>query len=368
VHASVLEPPFALEGVPDTPAVFVIAAGEARPYVARTARFRRRLQRLLSEAGAPARALNLRGVASRVEYWLTPSRLAASLRFYEAARRHYPDDYVKLIRLRLPAYVKVLLANEFPRTQVTMRLSASRAVHYGPFRTRAAAERFESEMLDLFQVRRCQEDLKVSPGHPGCIYGEMGRCLRPCQEVVSTDEYAGEVRRLTQFLETGGESLLEPARGARDRHAAELEFEEAQRQHQRAQRIEQVLKLRDELVSDARRLCGAAVTASAQPGFVELRFFLEGAWLPAIEFRVAPEATGEMVPLDRRLRELVAGLDRPRLALREREEHSALLARWFYSSWRDGEWTGFPSLDQLPYRALVRAISRVAAGSQATLF
>lgn len=366
--ASALEPPFALEAVPDSPAVFVIAASKARPYLGRTARLRRRLQRLLGEQGAASRALNLRGVASRVEYWLTPSRLAASLRFYEEARRHHPDDYLKLIRLRLPAYVKVLLANEFPRTQVTTRLSASRALHYGPFRTRAAAERFESEMLDQFQVRRCQEDLKVSPEHPGCIYGEMGRCLRPCQEVVSAAEYAGEVRRLTQFLESGGKSLLDPARAARDRHAAGLEFEEAQRQHQRLLRIEQVLKLRDELVTDGRRLCGAAVTASAQAGYVELRFFLEGAWLPAIEFRVAPEATGEMAPLDRRLRELVPSLERPRLTLREREEHTALLARWFYSSWRDGEWTGFPGLDQLPFRALVRAISRVAAGSQAALF
>ena len=47
--------------------------------------------------------------------------------------------------------------------------------------------------LDLFQLRRCQEDLAPSPGHPGCIYGEMGKCLRPCQEAVSREEYAGEV-------------------------------------------------------------------------------------------------------------------------------------------------------------------------------
>jgi len=42
--------------------------------------------------------------------------------------------------------------------------------------------------------------------------------------------------------------------------------------------------------------------------------------------------------------------------LAERQE---LLARWHYSSWSDGEWIGFHGLDQVPYRKLVRGISRV---------
>jgi len=65
--------------------------------------------------------------------------------------------------------------------------------------------------------------------------------------------------------------------------------------------------------------------------------------------------------MDRRLRELVTTLSPERPALKRREEHLALLARWFYSSAREGEWLPFESLDAVPYRRLVRAISRVAA-------
>ena len=46
--------------------------------------------------------------------------------------------------------------------------------------------------------------------------------------------------------------------------------------------------------------------------------------------------------------------------MRERQEYLALLARWYYSSWRDGEWLPIESFDNLPYRKLVHAISRVA--------
>jgi hypothetical protein len=38
----------------------------------------------------------------------------------------------------------------------------------------------------------------------------------------------------------------------------------------------------------------------------------------------------------------------------------ALLARWYYSTWRDGEWVGFANFDQIPYRKLINAVCRVA--------
>jgi hypothetical protein len=48
--------------------------------------------------------------------------------------------------------------------------------------------------------------------------------------------------------------------------------------------------------------------------------------------------------------------------VRERQEYLALLARWYYSSWRDGEWLAFDSYDDIPYRKLVNAVSRVTHG------
>jgi len=350
-----------LDALPDTPAVFLLFPREGAPYLARTAHLRRRLRRLLSERGRASRFLNLRGVAQRCDYHLVASQLASQLVFYEQARRWFPETYTDQIRLRFPAYVKVLMSNEYPRTQVTTRLSASGAVHYGPFRTRAAAERFEQESLDLFQVRRCQEDLEPSPDHPGCVYGEMSRCLRPCQQVVGAAEYRTEAERLVRFLETGGQTLLDSISAARDRFSQDMEFEEAQRQHQRHERVEQVLRLRDELAADIEKLCGLAVTPAPESGSVELRFILRGAWQPHITFRVAPVAGEEMVPLDRRLREIVEALQPHRIAIRERQEHLALLARWFYSSWRDGEWVAFDDLAHVPYRRIVRAVSKVAS-------
>lgn len=359
-----------LAAVPDAPAVFLVwpKAGEAlaRPYLSKTSFLRRRLRRLLGVEGASSKRLNLRDIAGRIEYQPTASKLEASLLFYEIARGHFPEEYERMVRLRPPPFVKVLLANQFPRTTITTRLSGSAAYQFGPFRTRVAAERFEQEMLDLFQVRRCQEDLVPSPEHPGCIYGEMMRCLRPCQKIVGVEEYRSEVDRLVEFLASGGDSQLHSIASARDHFSEEMRFEDARRQHERYQRVEQVLRLRDELATGLERLCGVAVLPSADSATVALRFFLQGVWLPESPFRLLQG--GDMVPMDQRLRDVVTGLTVARVSLRERQEHIALLARWYYSSWRDGEWIAFPSLAEMPYRRVVRAISHVASSRQALPF
>ncbi len=100
-------------------AVFLIRAGERSAYLAKTSMLRRRLLRILKPAAPARRSLNLREVATRVEYWLTGSRFESMLVHYALARREHPDDYLRLIKLRMPAYVKLVLANDYPRTQVT---------------------------------------------------------------------------------------------------------------------------------------------------------------------------------------------------------------------------------------------------------
>ena len=346
-----------IAALPNTDAVFLARAGDRSAYLAKTSMLRRRLLRILKSADAPRRSLNLRGVVTGVDYWLTASRFESMLLHYALARRHYPEDYLRLVKLRMPAYVKLVLANEFPRTQVTSRLSGGRGLYYGPFRTRASAELFENQFLDLFQMRRCQENLEPRPEHPGCIYGEMGKCLRPCQQVVTPEEYQSETHRVEEFLQGDGAGLLSNVAAARDRLSQEMDFEEAARQHKRLEQVQEILKLRDELVCDIDRLYGVAVSASTEAGHVLLWFVCQGSWKAPRKFALTSH-----ISLDQRLREMVGSIQPVEAPLAEKQEHLALLARWHYATWSDGEWIGFHALGEVPYRKLVRAISRVGQG------
>ena len=350
--------PSDLDSLPDRPAVFLLWAKEGAPYLARTALLRRRLARLLGDPQRISRLLRLGGVADRIDYWPTGSQLESALLHLELAQRHFPDDWVKITRLRPPAFLRLTLDNPFPRTLITNRLS--HGLLYGPFGSRAAAERFEGELLDLFQIRRCDENLAPSPEHPGCMYGEMNRCLRPCQQAVSVEEYRGEAGRVEQFLRTRGASLLDSAETARDRASSEMRFEEAERLHQRAARIAAVQSLAGELAHTVESLYGVAVVPSSEPEAVDLWFMAGGQWHPPLRLPLS-ETTGAGRSMDQRLRELAEGL---RAEGPPNMEHLSILMRWHSSSWRDGEWIGFESPARIPYRKLVNAIGRVAAASR----
>jgi excinuclease ABC subunit C len=352
----ILATPSEIDSIPDQAAVFLLWASEGKPYLARTALLRRRLRRLISERDRVSRLLNLRGVVERIEYWLTGSQLESALLHLELARQHFPDDWPRITRVRPPCFVRLTLDNPFPRTMVTTRLG--RGLFYGPFASRATAEHFQNGVLDLFQIRRCEENLIPAPNHPGCIYGEMNRCLRPCQEAVSINEYRGEASRVERFLHTRGESLIEITETARDRASSEMQFEEAERLHQRLTRIHEVQSSSGELARAITELNGIAVSGSAAPGVVELWFVLGGVWQDALRLPVSESVAA--VSMDHRLREILGSVTPtgvPNL------EHLSILMRWHSSSWRDGEWIAFDSLAKIPYRKLVNAIGRVHSKS-----
>jgi excinuclease UvrABC nuclease subunit len=349
----------AIEALPNSPAVFLLWPREGDPYLSKTGLLRRRLLRLLKDREKPSRLLNLRHTVRRIDYQLTGSAFESSVVHYEQARHHFADTYLDVIKLRMPPYVKIVLGNEFPRSHITTHLTRTAGLYFGPFRSRASAEKFEAQFLDLFQMRRCQEDLVPSPEHPGCIYGEMGMCLRPCQEIVGPAEYGHEVGRVVEFLRTDGRSLIESIAHSRDRLSEDMLFEEAARQHKRFERVQDVLKLRDDLVRDVDRLNGAAITRSTAPSSVDMWFLKDGNWQEPQRFDFEVRE-GKTVSLDRKLREMFSSLCPRRLTVKERQEYLALMARWYYSTWREGEWVPFESYSDIPYRKLVNAVSRVA--------
>jgi excinuclease UvrABC nuclease subunit len=346
--------------VPDAAGVFLLRFGEGRPYLGRSGFLRRRLKRMLRPRAEGSRLANLAAAVREVCYQPTGSSFESAVVLYELARQHLSEDYRRFLKLRIPPFVKVHLNNRFPRTYVTTQLTRSRALFFGPFLNRVTAERFESAFLDLFKIRRCQEDLDPHPEHPGCIYGEMDMCLRPCQARSSDTEYQAEVGRVLEFLGTEGQSLVREIEQAREEASTGLEFEEAARLHKRLEKVGEALKLKEDLARDLDALFAVIAQKSLQAESVDLWFVNQGFLQPKVTFCFGVE-DGRSVSLDQRLRETLGGLGFTTGTTQERADHLALLRRWYSSSWRDGEIVLVDRLDRIPYRKLVNAISRVAA-------
>ncbi len=402
----------ALAALPPSPAVFALygADAHAEPYIGRTPNLRARLERLLQPSQKHPRRLQLAGLVRRIEWRLTGSEFESLLLQFDLLQKVYgtkgPDQPIARMHLRHPAFIRFLGSNPYPRVTVTHRPSLRESDWaYGPFPSRAAAERFAEEVLKLFLLRRCTFELAPDPSYPGCVYSEMKMCLAPCFKGCTDERYAEESVAVERFLATRGESRLVTLRAERDQASADLAFETAASLHAQVQRVESVRALAAEIVRPLSRLRAVILQASANPDEVAVFLFENGrmsgpAAFSTLGMRIQNEQSGstslfaqplaiEAIPedpgqreqgtegskdassrisrtvlesrLENALGELSAKADPPSSTIRQ--GHLALLKRWYYrpEAKRAGE-IFFPDAENSwPIRSILRGIGRVAA-------
>jgi excinuclease UvrABC nuclease subunit len=270
------DPKAALAQLPHSAAVFALYGvdAHAEPYVGRTPNLRARLERLLQPSPKHPRRLQLAGRVRRIAWRLTGSEFESLLAQFSLLEEIYGAKALDRMHLGAPAFIRFLGSNAYPRITVTHRPSQREADwSYGPFQSRAAAERFAEEALKLFLLRRCTFELDPDPSYPGCVYSEMKMCLAPCYQGCTDERYGEESTAVESFLASRGESRLVTLRTQRDQASADLEFESAAALHAQVQRVEAVRALGPELVRPLSQLRAVVLQASANPDEVAVFLF-----------------------------------------------------------------------------------------------
>jgi excinuclease ABC subunit C len=399
IHFDPADPSASLSGLPEAPAVFALCAADpaAEPYLGKTPNLRRRLMRFLRgpQGGVTSRRLQLAHLVDQIEYTVTGSGFESSLCLYQASLRAFGQRAQKRLRLRPPAFLRMSVDNAYPRVYATSKISKTAAnALFGPFPSRAAAERYADEMLNLFLLRRCSEELNPDPAFPGCVYSEMKMCLAPCFKGCSDERYQQEASEVFAFLATRGGSMISRLEGERNAASEAMEFERAAAIHQRMQKVQGVAHLVSEAVRPLAELSGVLVHPSAEPGHVALFALRRGVWSgPAlysiVGMRLANERSGssslfahpvalEPVPLEgvaalpakdvleSRLEEALTALAQsaPKtVSAQTLSDHLALFTQWYYrpAGRSMGEMVFAGANGDVARKPLLRAISRVAA-------
>ena len=403
------DPRAALAQIPAQPGVYALFGAEenAEPYLSRTPNLRRRLTRFLDARPSQSKRLRLTEKIARIEYTLTGSDFESILQLYTASVQVFGEATRKRMHLRPPTFLRMTMENQYPRVYVTNKMTKSAADDlFGPFPSRAAAEKFCDEMLNLFELRRCYEDLKPDPAFPGCIYSEMKMCLAPCFKGCTDERYAEEAASVRAFLETRGASMIEKITAERDAASADLDFEKAAQAHARLQKVQAVAALMSPAVHQLSRLFALILQPSAEPESVALFFLSHGLLAGPADYsvqgmRLHNEQSGstslylqptavEAVPLsaegaagtavqtvsrnilEERLQQAITELTsqsaRMKATSQILSDHLCLFSRWFHrtQAQRTGEVFFAGDADSLPQRQILRAVSRVFSSSHLT--
>ncbi|MBI2683107.1 MAG: excinuclease ABC subunit C [Acidobacteriales bacterium] len=378
--------------LPATAGVFLLRGHDeqAEPYVSKAADLRRRIQRLLAPPESHSKRLNLRERCAQIEFTPTGSDFENGLLLYRVLREVFPATYTKRLRLNLSPVIRVHWENAYPRAYITRKLGAigKKSNYFGPFPSRAAAEKFLNDSLDLFKSRRCTFELDPDPSFPGCVYSEMKMCLAPCFKGCTDEAYMAEMHRAESFFETRGQSLIGEFEAQREHASADMEFEAAAALHAKLEKVKSIVRGCDEIFTRLDRLDALIIQPSLAPDSVTLFRFTQGQLLGPVEFSTLgmlparlnaesgdsslygqpmltqplPESAAADVtetPATRLEHAVASLLPIEKVSATAFAENLALLKRWYYRSHHIGE-IFFPNADGAwPARKILNGIGRV---------
>jgi excinuclease ABC subunit C len=137
-------------------------------------------------------------------------------------------------------YVKLTLAEGWPRVYVTRRLRKDGAAYYGPYFPANLAYRIVDLIHRNFLIPSCKVDLTRFHPRP-CLQYYIKRCLGPCVENLTTPEiYQEAVRDVKLFLEGRPTDLARSLHARMEQAAESQEYERAARYRDLISTVEQL--------------------------------------------------------------------------------------------------------------------------------
>jgi excinuclease ABC subunit C len=137
-------------------------------------------------------------------------------------------------------YVKLTLAERYPRVYVTRRLRKDGSAYYGPYFPANLAYRIVDLIHRHFLIPSCTVDLNRFHPRP-CLQFYIKRCLGPCVEGLTTPEtYQEAVRDVKLFLEGRQTDLVKSLRERMAQTAEAQEFERAAKYRDLISTVEQL--------------------------------------------------------------------------------------------------------------------------------
>jgi excinuclease ABC subunit C len=234
--------PAKIRTLPTTPGVYLYKNAEGEViYVGKAKNLRSRVGSYFHEGRwEDAKTGTLVREAVDVDYIVVANNKEALALENHLIKQKKPRFNILLRDDKTYPYVKLTLAERFPRVYVTRRLRKDGSAYYGPYFPANLAYRIVDLIHRHFLIPSCKVDLTRNHPRP-CLQYYIKRCLGPCVKDLTTPEiYSEAVRDVKLFLEGRQTDLVKSLRERMTETADAQEFERAARYRDLISTVEQL--------------------------------------------------------------------------------------------------------------------------------
>ncbi|MDP2950247.1 MAG: excinuclease ABC subunit UvrC [Chloroflexota bacterium] len=231
-----------LKALPSRAGVYIMRNGAGDViYVGKAANLRSRVR---SYFGSPhsfePKTRRLVEQIADFEFIVTDSAQEALILEATLVKRHQPFFNVRLKDDKHYPYLKIDLADPWPRVEITRRAQLDGGSRYfGPYASASSVRRTLDLVKKLFPWRSCTKAITGSDPRP-CLDYYIHRCIAPCSGYCTKEEYDSVIRQVILFLEGRADKVIRELRQKMEEAAEGWEFERAAVLRDQIRAVEQV--------------------------------------------------------------------------------------------------------------------------------
>ncbi len=237
-----------LKNLPDRPGVYLMKDDRGQVvYVGKAQSLRSRVRSYWQKQSGPMEGHRIRAVVDRiteVDYTIVDSVSEALLLENTLIKRYKPRFNVRLKDDKSYPYIKITMADDFPRIERTRKLANDGSRYFGPYASASSVDESMNLIRRIFPFRTCT--IEITAGEQAlqrpCLLYHIKRCQAPCIQAIDKAAYRADISQIEAFLEGRQETVVRTLTTQMQDAADKLEFERAGALRDKVRAIERTME------------------------------------------------------------------------------------------------------------------------------
>lgn len=189
-------------GLPLSPGVYIMKnRADKIIYVGKSKVLRQRVSQYFQDTYHDVKTTRMISSVYDFQYMLCDSEMEALTLENRLIKLHKPKYNIRLKDSKSYPYIKLTMAEPYPRIVVTRRRDNDRARYFGPYSGAGVAYAIVKTLQQTFRLPSCRKEFPRDIGKERpCLYYRIGQCMGPCTGKITPEDYRACFGDITDFL------------------------------------------------------------------------------------------------------------------------------------------------------------------------
>lgn len=227
-----------LKKLPAKPGVYIMHDKDDNIiYVGKAISLKNRVRQYFRKNNKTTRIEKMVSLVDHFEYIVVENEAEALILECNLIKKNRPKFNVLLKDDKTYPYIKIDIKSDYPNVSITRRIINDGSKYFGPYANPGSAKEMVNFIRERFKIRQCKS---FKSNKRACLNYHIGRCLGPCVNKVSREEYMEQIHQIEMLLDGKIDKVINKLEKEMESEAYEQNYEKAAEIRDRIQAIENI--------------------------------------------------------------------------------------------------------------------------------